>query len=513
MVLVRIIVLRRDRSRIVAMLQRMGIIDFRKSRLGLQDDENADYYEVIPRMLSTVSSALAVLPKGPVARMGHMEPRELIKAVGREMDIIGRVQELGYEKAELEERIVKARTEGSPHESELRERLETVDRRLERISVSRYSRLACLKEMLEIEDARADAVLMFKRTRDTCVIEGWIPARREHELRRSLQESVSGRYTMEHVRTKEMQPTYYHLPGILMSFDRIVGMYSTPRSDEINPAWFMLLTFPVLYGLMISDVGYGILSLAIAAVIAKVTDKDGLLHSMANIWMLSSIFTVIFGVFNDQYFGFALDRYIFPSFLPFDWSHNVHIVIIAALLIGIFQICVGLALGMLNNVRMRRPRVVLAKLFMLSALISGAVAVSGILFHAVSPDIAVGGLAVSLASIALIIAFRPAQWGRLIDMIVYPISYVRIMGFGFTSVLIASIINDAFAPDISSGIGEFLLYLVVFVILHLANMALSTFEGAVQSMRLNFIEFFEEFYTGRGIKYAPFSYRRRHTFE
>ncbi|MDE1823472.1 MAG: V-type ATP synthase subunit I, partial [Candidatus Micrarchaeota archaeon] len=104
-------------------------------------------------------------------------------------------------------------------------------------------------------------------------------------------------------------------------------------------------------------------------------------------------------------------------------------------------------------------------------------------------------------------------WGRLIDMIVYPISYVRIMGFGFASVLIASVINDAFTPDIGSGIGVFLLYLVVFVILHALNMALSTLEGAIQSVRLNFLEFFEEFYTGKGVKFRPFAYRRIHTYE
>lgn len=108
---------------------------------------------------------------------------------------------------------------------------------------------------------------------------------------------------------------------------------------------------------------------------------------------------------------------------------------------------------------------------------------------------------------------RPRSSGRLLDLVTYPLSYVRIMGFGIVSLVVASLIDSAFTPSLSSGVAIFVLYVIVFVLLHLLNMALSTFEAGFQSFRLSFIEFFDEFYTGRGRKYKPFGYERVHTLE
>ncbi len=55
--------------------------------------------------------------------------------------------------------------------------------------------------------------------------------------------------------------------------------------------------------------------------------------------------------------------------------------------------------------------------------------------------------------------------------------------------------------------------LVVFISLHFMNMILAIFEGIVQGIRLNFVEFFSKFYIGGGVKFKPFAYKRFYTKE
>ncbi|MDE1823318.1 MAG: hypothetical protein KGH50_03255, partial [Candidatus Micrarchaeota archaeon] len=165
---IRIILLRRDRDRAVALLQKLGTVDFRKSALNLPDDEGTDYYEVLPRLLSLVGGAVAALPKRPVYRMRHMEREKLIRAAGKEMDAIGRIQELDSDRKELEDKIGEAELKGDEDPKGYKVELKGIANELDEISSKHYSRLSCLKEMLEIETARAEAFLMFKRTKDTC---------------------------------------------------------------------------------------------------------------------------------------------------------------------------------------------------------------------------------------------------------------------------------------------------------------------------------------------------------
>ena len=60
--------------------------------------------------------------------------------------------------------------------------------------------------------------------------------------------------------------------------------FSVPRSDEIDPTWIFIISFPIFYGLMISDVGYGIASFILSQIIIMKTDPDGLMCNAAKIW-------------------------------------------------------------------------------------------------------------------------------------------------------------------------------------------------------------------------------------
>lgn len=102
------------------------------------------------------------------------------------------------------------------------------------------------------------------------------------------------------------------------------------------------------------------------------------------------------------------------------------------------------------------------------------------------------------------------------NLITHSLSYSRIMGFGLGSIILASLIDQAFTPHLGPGIGGVLTFLAfgaIFLILHVLNMIVSIFEGIVQGARLNFVEFFSKFYKGGGTKYRPFAYKGIYTKE
>ena len=143
--------------------------------------------------------------------------------------------------------------------------------------------------MLEIELTKAGVSKTFKKTERTVIIEGWVPRKRMRELEASLTKATSGRYYLEKLETDELAPTLSSKPGFLRPFDYLIGFLSVPRSDEIDPALLFMISFPIFYGMMISDVGYGIASFILAWYLTRITDPDGLLYNTAKIWQISAI--------------------------------------------------------------------------------------------------------------------------------------------------------------------------------------------------------------------------------
>ena len=393
-------------------------------------------------------------------------------------------------------------------------RISEINKELHVISSAKYSYLASMAEMLDIELQKANVSGIFKKTDKTFLIEGWIAKKRYHELDRIVGEAADGRFYIEHVSDDELAPTQINRPKFLQPFDYLMNFYSTPRSDEIDPTWIFIISFPIFYGMMVSDVGYGILSLIVVSLIIMKTDPDGLLNNVARIWRLTSIAVIFFGILSNQYFGFQLNQYIGLGAIPtFNWLKNITTILVITILFGIAQVVTGLAIGAANQHRHGHNKHALAKLSSAGAIILGAIAVSTVFFGQFNATI---GAATGIAAILLILAtigFSREEAPEITNLITHPLSYARIMGFGLGSVIIAMLIDQAFTPNLGMGIPLFIVYLIIFILLHFFNMVLGIFEGMVQGVRLNFVEFFSKFYTGGGIRFRPFSYKRVYTKE
>jgi len=380
------------------------------------------------------------------------------------------------------------------------------------ISSKHYNRIAGFKEMLEIEAARAGVSSSFKRTDSTFIIEGWVPKKTMHRVYEGIENATKGRYYIEELKTDELAPTLMSRPGFLKPFDYMMEFYSMPRSDEIDPTWIFIIFFPIFYGLMVSDVGYGIASLIFVTWITKITNPDGLVYNAAKIWQLTSISAIVFGFLSNQYFGFQLNQY-FTTFTGFSWLKDATAIIGISILFGIFQVCLGLFFGFINDYHHKKKLLAISKLTGIVTIAFGTVAVASGFFNLLSPALAMPTAIVAVIALVATGAMSGIEASELTNLITHPLSYARLMGFGLGSVIIAMLIDMAFTPTLSHGVIIFAVLLVVFITLHFLNMILAIFEGIVQGIRLNFVEFFSKFYIGGGIKFRPFAYKRFYTKE
>jgi V/A-type H+/Na+-transporting ATPase subunit I len=396
-------------------------------------------------------------------------------------------------------------------------RLAEISGELARISVKNYSRLANLREMLEIEFARSEVSTTFKRTDHTFVVEGWVQKRLVKEIEAKLQAMTKNKIIIEELKGDELAPTHTRRPRFLQPFDYLVNFYSVQRSDEIDPTWIFILSFPIFYGLMVTDVGYGLASLLLATIIAKkYNDPDGLLYNAAKIWQLCAVAAIVFGLLSNQWFGFQLDSYVGLAQGQFDWLKNTPALIAITVIFGILQVELGLLLGIFNSYSHGHKKLAIARFASMLVVAFGTIAVAGFFFNAFGLELSEISAGISILSLLLTVAFSGSEATEVVNLITHPLSYARLMGFGLASVIIAFLIDMSFTPHWSTsltGILVFAVYLVIFIALHFLNMILSMFEGIVQGVRLNFVEFFSKFYIGNGIPFRPFSYKRVYTKE
>lgn len=389
--------------------------------------------------------------------------------------------------------------------------------RKEQLSDKHYAHLLAASEALQIEITRLNAALIFKKTDSTIIIEGWIPEKNVQEFKSTMQNETRGMMYLEEIDGHdELAPTLTKRPKFLRSYDYLVEFLSVPRSDELDPTWIFIITFPIFYGFMVSDVGYGILSMILATYIKRITDPEGLVYNASTLWQLNGAAAIVFGFITNQYFGLQFNQY-FTTFSGIDWFKSIPTLMVIAVLFGVVQIVLGLAFGFYNKMHHHEKKLAISKLTSIVLIIAGTIAICGGLFGTFSYTVSLAAAILALLMLVATMVLAGQEAGEVPTLIAHILSYSRLMGFGLVSIIIAFLIDLAFTPTFGSGgiwgIITFILYLVIFLVLHVMNMIVSMFEAMVQAVRLNFVEFFTKFYQGGGVKFKPFSYKRVYTKE
>jgi len=256
--------------------------------------------------------------------------------------------------------------------------------------------------------------------------------------------------------------------------------------------------------LMVGDIGYGLVILIFALVLKKKFGTFGFVRNLADILIISSVPTMIFGFLFGEFFGDfgEIMGWIHPiHFLGVTWNRLEAIipVLIFAIALGVIHVFLGLIIGILNEITRKNKKHLSEKVGMLLAL-SGLIAVLALALEITPSWSLYPTIAVVIAALLLIIygagAMGPMEIMSSVGNI---LSYARLMAIGLASAILAFVANKLGGEMEVLAVG-----IVVAVLLHALNIVLAMFSPSIHSVRLHLVEFFSKFYKGGGIVYKPF---------
>jgi len=387
-------------------------------------------------------------------------------------------------------------------------------------------RIKSLATLSEILDARTKALGGSSSTESTILLQAWIPKAQAKIVAEDVSKATGG---LASVVAEEAQspaqhsaegpgtakeptpPTLVKTPGWTRPLQSIVDNFGIPSYSETNPTPFMILTFPLIYGLMFGDIGEGLLFLAFGFFLLylkrkkiKVFEIGQIFVNGAELVIMLGVGATIFGFVFGDFFGFdppipGYHAIFSPTAGAFDKIPNTTNLILYmefVLFFGVAHYLSGLGISAYNKIRNREYRHALlgpiAWIWFYSMFIYAAVlvVVSGFKFSVLLANplipilvfIPLGLMGYGEGGLHVMEAFIGAGSNTL--------SYLRIWALNLADFAV----KFAFA---SFGIGGIIA----------GNALVMILEGLivfVQTLRLHWVEWFSKFYEGTGQAFAPY---------
>jgi Archaeal/vacuolar-type H+-ATPase subunit I len=420
----------------------------------------------------------------------------------------------------------------------IRERIELAEQRLielnqelDGISKENYPIVSAIKEQLELEAAKQDVTTKLGQTQSTISIEGWVPTKMVQRLKRTLSKITSEKVSLTEIDTKEIAPTKMENPRWSRLYEFFIRFYSLPKSNEIDPTMIFAVLFPVFFGFMVGDFGYGAVMLAfsiwlshriqhppkrsripkkISSFVHTIISDNGLFFISRAI-MPGAVIAMVLGAAFDNYFGFALPYYT----ALFNVQTGLSKLLLVSGWIGVGVISFGLVLGFVNNMRVRNRKHAYAKLGWL--MTAWGIVLTGLLvLHrqsiGFSNPVSIIYIISILAGIAVFLAGEGVQsLMELPSIVSHILSYTRLVGILLASFILAEVIDLVFTSSIHSSLPIAIFGIVILVVGQLFNLVIAVFEPGIQGARLIYVEMFSKFFSGNGQEFKPFKNERRHT--
>ena len=422
----------------------------------------------------------------------------------------------------------------------LEARLSEIRAQLTGLAQEWYGPVASIEEGLTIEARKLEVYGRIAAGETVFALEGWIPARALPGLQEALAAATQDHAAFYQVPTNEEPPTLMDNPGWVRRFEFFIRFYSLPQSSEWDPTWIFALAFPLFFGFMLSDIGYGLVILGFSLwMVAGFPGREHVpkflksflkrimppsaMQSLAWTLIPASILAIVFGWFSNEFFGPTVS-------LPgphWDVRSNLGDLFLVAGFIGLGMVVLGFALGALKAYYHHHRKEMAARLagiaiaFGLTFL--GLQLVSQTFKHLLGP-LAAPLPPASYVEIALLVigvlTILYSEGGQgllaLTEILSHILSYLRLVGILLSSVVVAILVNSVAHGLYHSGVAGSLVLGAIFggIILiggQIFNVVLAVFEPGIQGARLIFVEHFSKFYSGNGREFRPFGTRRKHT--
>ena len=369
-----------------------------------------------------------------------------------------------------------------------------------------YATLVALREALQ--DA-ADEIGMLDYARQThfvFVIEGWAPTESLAALRQRLASHFGDMVTVREMvvegREARRVPVQIRNPWFIRPFEVFLGALPSPVYGSVDPTIYVALFFPAFYGLIVGDVGYGAVLLTLALVLRHRFRDKPVFRDIFTVLAVSSTSAIIFGFLFGELFGDLGERLGLLRPIILHRTESIKSLAVIAIGIGIGHVLLGVAIGVVNNMMRGKLKEAGARTAYFVSIASLLILI-GVMLKFLPASLTTP-MALTLLVSFVVLTVLEGVLGplELLKAMGNILSYLRIMAVGTASVVMALVANriGELSENIAIGI-------IAASMIHALNLAISLLSPSIQSMRLQYVEFFSKFYEGGGRKYQPFRKR------
>ena len=383
-------------------------------------------------------------------------------------------------------------------------------------------------DRVNVKIAMAEAEEKLCGTDSVLVMEGWMPADREQELSQVFERLGCAWETLDPTEEEYTSvPVKLENNKFTDALNMVTNMYSLPAYGSVDANPVMAPFFILFYGLMMADMGYGII-MVLAALVAmkKLKPRAGTL-SFCRLLLYCGVSTFLMGALTGGLFGNAPE--IIAGMFGSDWKglpalfspvRDSEKVLYGAMALGVIHLNVGMAVNFRKKWRRGEKAGAILEEGALWIILAGAI-LYGLqtLLFAHSETMKNVGLGVAGLGVAMLLigAIRGASgigkltapfsclYSTLTGWFGDVLSYSRIMALMLAGGVVAQVFNTIAAMPSKDGVTPVsgIVFIVVFLIGHALNFGLNLLGCFVHDLRLQCLEFFGKFYEDGGRPFEP----------
>ena len=359
------------------------------------------------------------------------------------------------------------------------------------------------------------------------VLEGFCPIDQVAALDAMLQKQEVY-YQAEDPTAEDNTPIKLRNNKFTQLFESLTGMYGWPNYGEFDPTPILAPFFLLFFAMCMGDCGYGILLIIIGLLIAKKKLNIAMFEGLGPIITVLGVGTTVVGFFLGTFMGIDLynAEWVPQALKNVMIKGNVmgyDIQMVLAICIGVFHICLAMVVKAICYTKQFGFKENIATWGWLLLVVGGLIV--AILGLTILPEnvfkwalIAVG----AVSALAIYIFNTPGRnplinigaglWdtynmatGILGDVL----SYIRLYALGLAGGMLGAAFNNlglmVMGGTTEGATWQWLPFVVILVLGHVLNLAMSALGAFVHPLRLSFVEYFKNAgYEGKGTLYQPF---------
>jgi len=402
----------------------------------------------------------------------------------------------------------------------IKKKLQDMQKQVKTIGESRRDNLSGIQSLIRLKKSLLEAKKCSCITDKTILLSGWVPKEEKDNVIREIKiidkrSYIESRDAGEVDIPKEEIPVKLKHNAFFKPFELLIDSYGIPRYGTIDPTIFVAISFLVMFGAMFGDIGHGLV-LALGSLFLKISKNEKIRQAFA-LLLYCGISSIVFGVLYGSFFGIEF-RSLWIK--PID---NILEIFKVSIMFGMGFISLGILINIINAMR---DKDYMKVFFDKSGLIGGIIYWSAIGLFTKMSMAKTQGINVYFAIISagvvllflkpfieailkktkhnILVAFMESTIDILevgMSYLANTVSFIRIAAFAlahaglFIAIFeLSRIVNDAGGAVLS------------FLVVILGNMLIIFLEGLVvtiQSLRLNYYEFFSKFFMAGKETYKP----------